>query len=73
VLGEADAPPLIFVPGWISNVDGYDDPTNLFTIVAEQLAVSTRYIVWDKRGTGLSDPVEKARRPWTNAWTISER
>jgi len=60
VLGENDAPPLILVPGWISNVDGYDDPTNLFTIAAEQLAVSTRYIVWDKRGTGLSDPVESA-------------
>ena len=58
--GRTGRPPLILVPGWISNVDSYDDPTNLFTIAAEQLAVSTRYIVWDKRGTGLSDPVDSA-------------
>jgi pimeloyl-ACP methyl ester carboxylesterase len=60
VLGEPDAPPLVFVPGWISNVDDYSDPTNLFAVLAELLVVSTRYIVWDKRGTGLSDPVDSA-------------
>ncbi len=58
VLGEPDAPPLVLVPGWISNVDDYDDPTSLYAVMAEALAVSTRFIVWDKRGTGLSDPVE---------------
>jgi len=26
-------------------------------VLAERLAVSTRLVVWDKRGTGLSDPV----------------
>jgi class 3 adenylate cyclase len=60
VLGEPDAPPLVFVPGWISNVDSYDDPTSLFAVLAEPLAASTRFIVWDKRGTGLSDPVDSA-------------
>ena len=60
VLGEPDALPLVFVPGWISNVDNYDDPTSLFAVMAEALAVSTRFIVWDKRGTGLSDPVDSA-------------
>lgn len=60
VLGEPDAPALVSVPGWISNVDGYDDPANVFRALSERLTDSTRYIVWDKRGTGLSDPVEGA-------------
>jgi pimeloyl-ACP methyl ester carboxylesterase len=59
-LGDPDAPPLVLVPGWISNVDDYDDPANVFSILAEPLAASTRFIVWDKRGTGLSDPVDRA-------------
>jgi pimeloyl-ACP methyl ester carboxylesterase len=58
VLGEPDAPPLVFVPGWISSVEYYDDPTSPFAMMAEALAGSTRLIAWDKRGTGLSDPVE---------------
>ena len=60
VFGEPEAPPLVFVPGWISNVDSYDDPTNLFTMLVEPLVACTRLVVWDKRGTGLSDPVTHA-------------
>ena len=56
VFGDGDIP-LVSVPGWISNVDTYDDPGDGFTTLAEQLSRSTRFIVWDKRGTGLSDPV----------------
>lgn len=56
VFGEAETT-LVWVPGWVSNVDLYDDPTTPFAAVVEQLAQSTRLIVWDKRGTGLSDPV----------------
>ena len=55
VLGEGDTP-LVYVPGWISNIDVYDNPSDLTTWLAEQLTQSTRFIVWDKRGTGLSDP-----------------
>jgi pimeloyl-ACP methyl ester carboxylesterase/class 3 adenylate cyclase len=50
-------PALVWVPGWISNVDLYDDPTNPGSVIAQQLARATRLVVWDKRGTGLSDPV----------------
>jgi pimeloyl-ACP methyl ester carboxylesterase/class 3 adenylate cyclase len=50
-------PALVWVPGWVSNVDLYDDPTNPGSAIAEQLARATRLVVWDKRGTGLSDPV----------------
>lgn len=47
---------LVWNPGWFSNVDMWDDLASPFTPVAEQLAEVTRLIVWDKRGTGLSDP-----------------
>jgi class 3 adenylate cyclase len=49
--------PLVLVPGWTSNVDAYDDPTSAFAALGQRLAESTRYLVWDKRGTGISDPV----------------
>ena len=47
---------LVWIPGWFSNVEMWDDPASPFTAVIEQLAEVTRVIVWDKRGTGLSDP-----------------
>jgi pimeloyl-ACP methyl ester carboxylesterase/class 3 adenylate cyclase len=56
VWGDGE-PVLVWVPGWVSNVDLYDDPTSPLSAFAEQLARTTRLIVWDKRGTGLSDPV----------------
>ncbi len=59
VLGDGDTP-MVFVPGWISNVDAYDDPTSGWYDIGERLSASTRLVVWDKRGTGLSDPVTGA-------------
>jgi class 3 adenylate cyclase len=56
VFGDADTA-LVGVPGWVSNVDFYDDPMSPLTGFKDRLAASTRYVVWDKRGTGLSDPV----------------
>jgi pimeloyl-ACP methyl ester carboxylesterase/class 3 adenylate cyclase len=56
VFGDGDIT-LVWVPGWVSNVDHYDDPTAPFAPVVAQLARKTRLVVWDKRGTGLSDPV----------------
>ena len=47
---------LVWNPGWFSNVEMCDDPASPFTPVVEQLAEGMRVIVWDKRGTGLSDP-----------------
>jgi pimeloyl-ACP methyl ester carboxylesterase len=54
------------VPGIISNVHLYDDPTYPFAPLIGQLAQQTRLILWDKRGTGLSDPV-------TQVPTLDER
>ena len=53
--GEGDTT-LVWNPGWFSNVELVDEPGSPATAVAEQLAEVTRLIVWDKRGTGLSDP-----------------
>jgi class 3 adenylate cyclase/pimeloyl-ACP methyl ester carboxylesterase len=56
VMGEGDIP-VVMVPGWVSNVDLYDDPTSLMAGVTERMVRHLRLVVWDKRGTGLSDPV----------------
>ena len=65
--GDSDIS-LVFVPGYVSHVDLYDDPAYPFAPLVEQLAQQTRLILWDKRGTGLSDPVTRVptldeRRP----------
>jgi pimeloyl-ACP methyl ester carboxylesterase len=56
ILGDGDTT-LVWVPGWTSNVELLDEPQSPFTAFFEQLAGDTRFIAWDKRGTGLSDPV----------------
>jgi pimeloyl-ACP methyl ester carboxylesterase/class 3 adenylate cyclase len=53
--GEGDTT-LVWNPGWFSNVDLIDEPGSPTAAVIEQLAEVVRTIVWDKRGTGLSDP-----------------
>jgi class 3 adenylate cyclase/pimeloyl-ACP methyl ester carboxylesterase len=55
-MGEGEIP-IVLIPGWVSNVDLYDDPTTVYAGIAERLSRHARLIVWDKRGTGLSDPV----------------
>lgn len=51
--GEQD---VVFVPGWISNIElMWDDPG--LARFLRRLAGMGRLIVFDKRGTGLSDPV----------------
>jgi pimeloyl-ACP methyl ester carboxylesterase len=56
VFGEGDVT-LVWVPGWVSNVGLYDDPAWVVASVVESLGRQIRVVVWDKRGTGLSDPV----------------
>jgi class 3 adenylate cyclase/pimeloyl-ACP methyl ester carboxylesterase len=55
VFGEGDID-LVYTPGWVSNVEliwEIPQPVEAF----ERLASFARVILWDKRGTGLSDPV----------------
>lgn len=53
---------LVYVPGWISNVELiWDDP--YLSRFFRRLASFARVITFDKRGTGLSDPVSVENLP----------
>jgi pimeloyl-ACP methyl ester carboxylesterase len=53
---------LVFVPGWVSNVEECWDQPGLAAFL-ERLASFSRLILFDKRGTGLSDRVPNGRLP----------
>jgi pimeloyl-ACP methyl ester carboxylesterase len=58
---------LVYVPGWVSNVEGsWEEPTQERFL--RRLARFSRLILFDKRGTGMSDPVAESRLP-----TLEER
>ena len=53
---------LVYVPGWISNVElMWEEPAH--ALLLRRLASFSRLILFDKRGTGLSDPVSLDRLP----------
>jgi pimeloyl-ACP methyl ester carboxylesterase len=53
---------LVIVPGWVSHLEAsWDDP--LVWRFVERLASFSRLILFDKRGTGLSDPVSEENLP----------
>jgi class 3 adenylate cyclase len=61
VVGDG-ARDLVYVPGWISNVElMWDDPAQAHML--DRLASFSRLILFDKRGTGMSDPVPLDRLP----------
>ena len=61
VVGEGPLD-LVVVPGWVSHLEAHwENP--LVWRFAERLAAFSRLILFDKRGTGLSDPVSEDRLP----------
>ena len=53
---------LVFVMGWVSHLEYFwNDPS--FARFLDRLASMSRLILFDKRGTGLSDPVPIAQLP----------
>jgi class 3 adenylate cyclase/dienelactone hydrolase len=61
VVGEGPLD-LIWVPGWISNVEeGWEVPE--YAHFLRRLASFSRLVLFDKRGTGLSDRVSNDRLP----------
>ena len=61
VVGEGPLD-LVYVPGWVSNVErAWEEPA--LARFLGRLASFSRLIVFDKRGTGLSDRVAPARLP----------
>ena len=57
VFGEGDVD-LVFVPGFVSHIENYWDEPN-FARWLRRLGSFTRVIMFDKRGTGLSDQVSE--------------
>ena len=58
---------LVYVPGWVSNIELMWEEPGLARFL-ERLASFARLILFDKRGTGLSDPVPTDGLP-----TLEER
>jgi class 3 adenylate cyclase len=66
IIGEGPLD-LVYVPGWISNIElMWEEPAH--AQVLGRLAQFSRLILFDKRGTGLSDPVSLDKLP-----TLEER
>ncbi len=66
VLGDGPRD-LVYVPGWISNIEVmWEDP--VMASLLEGLASFSRLVLFDKRGTGLSDPI-----PLDRIATLEER
>lgn len=56
VFGDS-GPVVIWVPGWVvSNVDTMDAPESQYARGIELGSEAARFVVWDRRGSGLSDP-----------------
>src|SRR3954468_24146448 len=55
VFGEGDLD-LVFVPGFVSNIEHYWEMPAVSDLL-ERLGSFARVVMFDKRGTGLSDPV----------------
>src|SRR6185312_16678567 len=53
---------LVYVPGWVSNVEAMWDQPSMARLL-ERLASFSRLILFDKRGTGLSDRVPNDSLP----------
>jgi pimeloyl-ACP methyl ester carboxylesterase len=61
VVGEGPLD-LVYVPGWVSHLDlNWEEPT--YARFLERLASFSRLILFDKRGTGLSDRVPVGELP----------
>lgn len=56
IFGDS-GPTVIWVPGWmVSDVDAIDEPGSPYKAPIERMSQHGRLVVWDRRGTGLSDP-----------------
>lgn len=61
VIGEGELN-LVFVPGWVSNVElAWEESSSRRFL--ERLASFSKLVLFDKRGTGLSDPVSEDQLP----------
>lgn len=66
VLGKGP-PDVLFVDQWFSHMDGQWDVPPMADLL-ERLASFSRLILFDNRGSGLSDPVPTAALPTIDEW-----
>lgn len=58
VFGDS-GPVAIWTPGWVVNdVDNIDEPDSPYARLVNRFAESMQFVIWDRRGTGLSDPTD---------------
>jgi class 3 adenylate cyclase len=58
---------LVFIPGWVSNVEVmWEEP--LLARFLDRLSTFSRVLCFDKRGSGVSDPVPLAALPSLEQW-----
>lgn len=56
MFGES-GPVVVWTPGWVvGNVDTIDDAGGPYAPFLERVSSGIRFVMWDRRGTGLSDP-----------------
>lgn len=65
-------PDLVFVTNWATNMDAMWDEPSLAAYM-ERLSSFARVIWYDKRGTGVSDPVPLASLPTIEQWADDAR
>lgn len=68
----AGPPDLVFTPSWVTNMDAMWDEPSLASYM-ERLASFSRVVCYDKRGSGVSDPVPLASLPTIELWTDDAR
>jgi class 3 adenylate cyclase len=63
---------VVFIPNWVTNVEAmWDEPTLAHFL--RRLGTFSRLICFDKRGTGVSDPVPLAALPTLEQWNDDVR
>ena len=66
VLGEGP-PDIVFIPDWVTNLEVmWEEPT--LARFLDRMASFGRLICFDKRGTGVSDPVSLGAVPTSEEW-----
>ena len=60
-------PDLVFVSQWGTNIDTFWDEPSAARYL-DRLATFSRVILYDKRGTGVSDPIDFIRPPTMEEW-----
>ena len=71
VLGDGPLD-LVFIPWWVSNVDAMWEEPSIASFL-HRLSTFSRLLCFDKRGTGVSDPVPLAALPTLEQWSDDVR